>query len=136
MLASIVSRCWIVVLGSISFLNKEGRWYIMRWGLMAIVLLVLFDGVPLGVGCMMEREEVRVDLVSCWFVILSAWLRGIVLLVRVRGVLHKGGERLGYEITVLLLTFFLVLCFVSSDIFWFYVFYEATLIPTRILILG
>lgn len=60
----------------------------------------------------------------------------MVLLVRVRGVLHKGGEGKGYLSTVFFLSFFLVMCFAVSDVFWFYVFYEATLVPTRILILG
>nr|YP_007317425.1 NADH dehydrogenase subunit 4 [Atrina pectinata]AGA63952.1 NADH dehydrogenase subunit 4 [Atrina pectinata]UZT27159.1 NADH dehydrogenase subunit 4 [Atrina pectinata] len=117
--------------------TKEARWFLTIWFMLLSAFLTLFDGVPWGgVKCVLECSMVAVDLGSYLFILLSAWLGGMVLLISMRGVLHKDVNSGLYLLSLTSLTFILSLCFMSSDVLWFYVFYEASLIPISVLILS
>lgn len=75
------------------------------------------------------------DLMSSSLVSLSLWLRGLMLLanwsVKVND--NFGG---GFIFMVLLLAFVLFLTFFVGRFLLFYVFFELSLVPTFLLILG
>jgi len=76
-----------------------------------------------------------VDSLSFWMVILSLWLGGLIILARYK-VLFNNLDRNIFLYSLLLLIFFLLVTFSISNIFLFYIFFEFSLIPTIVLILG
>ncbi len=70
--------------------------------------------------------ELGIDGISLFFVILSAWLSTLMIF----GTWHSVKERLReYTICCLVLQAFMIGSFAATDLFIFYIFFEAVLIP-------
>lgn len=76
-----------------------------------------------------------VDPISFTLIILSIWLSSLILIAS-SGVARAGFKPSWFAIVTLILMGLLILTFSTSNIFLFYLFFEATLIPTLILIIG
>lgn len=74
-------------------------------------------------------------LVGVSLVVLRVWLGGLILLANWAVFLHKNYD-FGFKFIVVSLIFVLVVCFSVRNFFYFYVFFELSLVPTFILILG
>lgn len=75
-----------------------------------------------------------VDKLSTPLIILTFWISAIIILARYKINQTKNRDKY-FIITVIVLNFILFLCFSSSKILYFYVWFEASLIPTAILII-
>ena len=75
------------------------------------------------------------DVVSCFLVGLSVWLGGLILLANWRVYLGKTKEDF-FNFLIILLVVVLGGCFFVSNFFQYYIFFEFSLIPTFLLILG
>lgn len=79
--------------------------------------------------------EFSLDILSFRIIILSLWICTLIILSREIIFKKLNWDNL-FKFMVLILIIFLFLCFSSINIFLFYIFFEASLIPTLILILG
>lgn len=70
------------------------------------------------------------DLLGWALVLLRVWVGALMIMARVRG---AGAEYLGL---LVLMIFFLFFTFSVIDYLWFYVFFESSLIPILLVILG
>nr|YP_009176658.1 NADH dehydrogenase subunit 4 [Anopheles christyi]ALJ02374.1 NADH dehydrogenase subunit 4 [Anopheles christyi] len=75
------------------------------------------------------------DMISFGLILLSFWICGLMLMASEKVFSSNNYEKL-FIFMILFLLFMLVLTFSSMSIFMFYLFFEASLIPTLFLILG
>nr|YP_010248186.1 NADH dehydrogenase subunit 4 [Gonodactylus smithii]YP_337844.1 NADH dehydrogenase subunit 4 [Gonodactylus chiragra]ABA18056.1 NADH dehydrogenase subunit 4 [Gonodactylus chiragra]QTK16227.1 NADH dehydrogenase subunit 4 [Gonodactylus smithii]UEV86997.1 NADH dehydrogenase subunit 4 [Gonodactylellus affinis] len=75
------------------------------------------------------------DWLSYILILLSLWIMLLVLMSS-QSIFDKNNFHKIFVMTCCFLNFFLVMTFASTDLFLFYVSFEASLIPTLILILG
>ena len=95
------------------------------------VLLILLIPFRLGDKIVILGGSVNLDFMGIRLVLLTAYLSIIMLVVRNKSPFFKK-----FEVCVLFLMMCLVLTFRVSNIFLFYFFFEASLVPTIVLILG
>lgn len=74
------------------------------------------------------------DVISYSLIVLTIWVTSIIILARSK-VFLLGVKSKSFVYYVVLLLFILVNCFISPNIFMFYIWFEASLIPTIILII-
>nr|AFO73439.1 NADH dehydrogenase subunit 4 [Anopheles farauti] len=75
------------------------------------------------------------DMISYGLILLSLWICGLMLMASEKVYNYNNYEKL-FIFMVLFLLLMLVLTFSSMSVFMFYLFFEASLIPTLFLILG
>lgn len=78
---------------------------------------------------------ISMDNLSFFLVLLSRWLVRLIYLARER-VLIKKNNIFIFSGVIFFLLYFLILSFLSNDLLLFYIFFEISLIPTFLLILG
>ena len=76
------------------------------------------------------------DRIRGMLVVLRLWIRGLILLASNYSVLYIKNKRGMFSITVLGLCIVVVLYFLCTHVIYFYIFFEISLIPTLILIIG
>lgn len=75
------------------------------------------------------------DLLSSQLVVITLWLRGLIIIARQKFMLSRT-KPIAFIFMVTSLTLVLIIAFYSSSLIVFYIFFEASLIPTLLLILG
>uniref|UniRef100_P33511 NADH-ubiquinone oxidoreductase chain 4 n=1 Tax=Anopheles quadrimaculatus TaxID=7166 RepID=NU4M_ANOQU len=75
------------------------------------------------------------DMISYGLILLSFWICGLMLMASEKVFTYNNYKNL-FIFMILFLLFMLVLTFSSMSVFMFYLFFEASLIPTLFLILG
>nr|QII42025.1 NADH dehydrogenase subunit 4 [Anopheles sinensis] len=75
------------------------------------------------------------DMISYGLILLSFWICGLMLMASEKVFTYNNYEKL-FIFMILFLLLMLVLTFSSMSVFMFYLFFEASLIPTLFLILG
>nr|QII41951.1 NADH dehydrogenase subunit 4 [Anopheles sinensis] len=75
------------------------------------------------------------DMISYGLILLSFWICGLMLMASEKVYTYNNYEKL-FIFMILFLLLMLVLTFSSMSVFMFYLFFEASLIPTLFLILG
>nr|YP_010419991.1 NADH dehydrogenase subunit 4 [Anopheles darlingi]ACX49719.1 NADH dehydrogenase subunit 4 [Anopheles darlingi]AWB98025.1 NADH dehydrogenase subunit 4 [Anopheles darlingi]AWB98116.1 NADH dehydrogenase subunit 4 [Anopheles darlingi]AWB98272.1 NADH dehydrogenase subunit 4 [Anopheles darlingi]AWB98818.1 NADH dehydrogenase subunit 4 [Anopheles darlingi] len=75
------------------------------------------------------------DMISFGLILLSFWICGLMLMASEKVYLYNNYKNL-FIFMILFLLMMLVLTFSSMSVFMFYLFFEASLIPTLFLILG
>ncbi len=75
------------------------------------------------------------DSLSFWIVILRLWLGGLMVISRYKVFFHSS-NMISFLISVSFLIFSLVFTFSFSNSLFFYIFFEFSLVPTIVLILG
>ena len=75
------------------------------------------------------------DNLSFWIVMLRLWLGALMILARYK-ILFNSLDRISFVFSLMSLIFFLVITFSVTNVFLFYVFFEFSLLPTIVLILG
>lgn len=114
----------------------RGYWYQKMWCLRLIRLISLIYLYFPFWGFNMVDLIVNYDIISVILVRLTFWIRLIMILASQRSVKENKNNSDKFVGVVLLLNFILVLTFVSSRRINFYFLFEASLIPTLLLILG
>uniref|UniRef100_A0AAU6QH76 NADH-ubiquinone oxidoreductase chain 4 n=1 Tax=Prionospio sp. 7 MH-2023 TaxID=3059275 RepID=A0AAU6QH76_9ANNE len=75
------------------------------------------------------------DLMSFLLVLITLWVSGLMMVASQKVMLAKNSP-LKFTVSVVLLTMILILAFSTSSMIMFYIFFEGSLIPTLLLILG
>lgn len=122
------------VLGSLFLTLGCSRWYGVQLGIVVLFVYYLL--------CCKHDFYIRIlryrfgsDWLSYILILLRFWII-LLVLMRSQAILDKNNFYKIFVITCCLLNFFLVITFASTDLFLFYISFEASLIPTLILILG
>ncbi len=76
-----------------------------------------------------------IDLMSSVLVILRIWIAAIIIIASTK-ILHENNNPILFVIINIILLFILINCFSASGIISFYIWFEASLIPTIILIIS
>lgn len=115
-------------------LIPKNKWSVIN---LAIILLTCLS-TPTMVDKILTTtpyDLIIIDPISLTLIILSIWLSSLILIAR--SSVPRSGFKPSWFVTVILtLITLLILTFSTSNIFLFYLFFEATLIPTLILIVG
>nr|YP_008855164.1 NADH dehydrogenase subunit 4 [Sepia aculeata]AHA82373.1 NADH dehydrogenase subunit 4 [Sepia aculeata] len=116
-------------------LNNFMIWEIRYWFLMIISFMSLkfLDLEVWGNSCM---TWLYCDNMSGILVVLTLWISGLMYLASnysVKFMLNKVKE---FSLIVLLLCLVIVMFFMSSNVFMFYIFFEVSLLPTLMLVIG
>nr|YP_010591423.1 NADH dehydrogenase subunit 4 [Stethoconus japonicus]UFQ24462.1 NADH dehydrogenase subunit 4 [Stethoconus japonicus] len=112
------------------FLN----WYIVCLVLLLMVLFIMCFYAYMGFYCGLSYY-LGGDLLSFSLLILSFWIVFLMVLASFF-LLNMGYYISEYILVILFLLLFLFISFSVSDLFWYYFFFECSLIPTLILIFG
>nr|YP_009231975.1 NADH dehydrogenase subunit 4 [Bolma rugosa]AMA07323.1 NADH dehydrogenase subunit 4 [Bolma rugosa] len=119
-----------------SFKEKYLFWYFRLWGLALgsfISVFILWSG---SLSSMSVSNWFLLDGLSSSLVILTWWISMLMVMASQSGVKNKNNKSIMFTMCICMLNFILIMTFFSCDIIWFYIFFEASLIPTLILILG
>nr|WCH58161.1 NADH dehydrogenase subunit 4 [Scelimena sp. 1 JL-2023a] len=115
-------------------LSFVGMWWLFQlWFFLYCFIFVLmgslsFTHIAMGFG-------MGLDVFSWFMILLSFWICSLMLMASMKISFTNYFVGL-YMFTVLCLMFFLYLSFCSMSLFYFYLFFESSLLPTLILILG
>lgn len=115
----------------ISLQNK--RWWISCTTLLSLSFLRIFK--TLRTNTLISISPyLALDSISFTLIVLTMWITAIIIMARTN-ILYSRDKSKSFQLssTILLLT--LILCFSSSNIFIFYIWFEASLIPTIYIIL-
>nr|QIQ23128.1 NADH dehydrogenase subunit 4 [Rochia nilotica] len=122
---------------SLLFTVSSGiSWYFRLWGLATGTFISIFVSSSNTLNMTNSSNWFLADGMSNSLVILTWWISLLMLMASQGSVKMKNNKFNIFSISVCILNLILILTFFSSNIIWFYVFFEASLIPTLILILG
>lgn len=76
-----------------------------------------------------------IDLLNSSIILLSLWIAALILISRQKLYINKTNEK-KFLFIIVLLTLILIIAFRSNNFLRFYIFFESSLIPTFIIILG
>nr|YP_337857.1 NADH dehydrogenase subunit 4 [Lysiosquillina maculata]ABA18069.1 NADH dehydrogenase subunit 4 [Lysiosquillina maculata] len=122
------------VLGSLFLTLGCGSWFGVQMGMVLLFFAFLLN-------C---KHDFYMSLLSYGFgsdwlsyilILLSFWIMLLVLMSS-QAIVDKNNFHMMFTVTCCFLNFFLVMTFASTDLLLFYISFEASLIPTLILILG
>nr|YP_009192111.1 NADH dehydrogenase subunit 4 [Angaria neglecta]ALK03355.1 NADH dehydrogenase subunit 4 [Angaria neglecta] len=111
-------------------------WYLRLWGLIIgsfLCLLILWSH---SLSKTAPSEWFLLDGLSSSLVALTWWISMLMIMASQESVKAKSNKINLFSACICSLNIILMLTFFSASILWFYVFFEASLIPTLILILG
>nr|YP_010610623.1 NADH dehydrogenase subunit 4 [Opisthoteuthis californiana]WAP91378.1 NADH dehydrogenase subunit 4 [Opisthoteuthis californiana] len=77
-----------------------------------------------------------IDILSSILVLLSFWVSGLMMLASYRSVKENNNKTMFFSFIVLLLCMVIILFFMMTSLLLFYLFFEVSLLPTVMLILG
>nr|WBK17685.1 NADH dehydrogenase subunit 4 [Dianemobius fascipes nigrofasciatus] len=113
--------------------------YFVNWYMVQIMMMLLMFIFMLKIVLGLEIEYVGmgmgIDLMSYGLIMLSVWISLLMILASV-SVSKFGLNEKFFLFLILILLLFLILSFSMLSMIGFYVFFEASLIPTLILIIG
>nr|QHD18699.1 NADH dehydrogenase subunit 4 [Epitonium scalare] len=131
-----------VILASLSlyiyyFVNSKGfSWYLIFWGLGVCSVFSLFDLYTNTLGFNSLSCFMTEDFLSYCLISLSFWITFLMVFASQSSVKFSKNQEGAFIGFVLLLLVVLIFCFSVSNFISFYFFFEASLIPILILILG
>lgn len=110
------------------------NWVYLQIGLF---ILLIFFIVEMGVFIHLEGLRLRfgLDLISYILILLSIWICILILIGREKFI-RTEFFRNQFKFILIILIGFLLMSFYSLNLFLFYIFFERSLIPTYIIILG
>nr|YP_009240670.1 NADH dehydrogenase subunit 4 [Octopus conispadiceus]YP_010132629.1 NADH dehydrogenase subunit 4 [Enteroctopus dofleini]AIJ03117.1 NADH dehydrogenase subunit 4 [Octopus conispadiceus]QQH14298.1 NADH dehydrogenase subunit 4 [Enteroctopus dofleini]WIA66150.1 NADH dehydrogenase subunit 4 [Enteroctopus dofleini] len=115
------------------FFNKKWNWELRFWFIMIFSFLFMKN---LMVDGGVYMYYFYLDYVSSILVLLSLWTSGLMLLSSYYSVKINNNKIVYFSFCVLMLCFVIILFFVVENLLLFYLFFEVSLIPTLLLILG
>nr|AQM39925.1 NADH dehydrogenase subunit 4 [Oecanthus rufescens] len=122
----------VMFLMPLSGLNKESWWLVQLNKFILIFILIcsmsfmLFtENISMMFGC---------DMISYGMILLSVWISNLMLLSSQK--IYDSLYNKLFLMLILLLMFLLMCAFMSLNLLMFYIFFEASLVPTLLLILG
>ena len=114
----------------------------MKTGVLAITRLFLLSVIASaiiyrdGANPLIDTTRFIHDIISGGLVTLTLWIAGLIILARIHSVLAKNIRPKIFTLTVLRLTFILILAFMAESALSFYILFEASLIPTLFVVIN
>ena len=110
-------------------------WEIRFW-IMIIISFLSLKYLSVDVWGVIFGEYLYCDSIRGILIVLTLWIRGLMILARNYSVKYINNKRGFFSILILFLCLVVILFFLSINIMYFYIFFEISLIPTLILIIG
>nr|YP_010586943.1 NADH dehydrogenase subunit 4 [Asychis amphiglyptus]UZZ45811.1 NADH dehydrogenase subunit 4 [Asychis amphiglyptus] len=111
-------------------------WAIMSLTLMMLTFMCLTMFIPsISMVNQMIYSLLFNDLMSSMLIMLTLWTTAMMLTASYK-IMFNNQSKTSFVINVLMLNMVLVITFMANNFLMFYIFFEASLIPTLILILG
>jgi len=126
----------LIVLSARGLSSKKNSWYLITWLLSLSFILSLIFIYSSNITFYTRRSITTYEPLSNTLVILTLWISLIIVVAsqtRVKSALNRPDIFLFF---LILLNLVLVLAFYIRSILWFYFFFEVSLVPTLLLILG
>lgn len=120
----------------LSFFGARLRWYQSGWGLLTVTFLSLFQLSHSNWSFQLDRGGLLRDAMSTALISLTLWISFIILIASQNSVKQAKNSPDLFLLFVLILNMVLVVTFSVSNALSFYFMFEASLIPTLLLILG
>nr|UPL65359.1 NADH dehydrogenase subunit 4 [Meschia woodwardi] len=95
-------------------------------------IIMLMSNLNIYFSCM--SYNYGFDMISYWMIILTLWI--IMLMIFASYKVYNDKSSMDFLLILSLMTLFLILSFSCSSLFMFYLWFEASMIPTFILIFG
>lgn len=115
--------------------NKKTIWSTSLTSISFIFLISIFKAPINSPAICVTNPFLSLDFISTPLIILTLWISILIISARFFIKFNNNSPAL-FLILILILNITLILSFISSNIFLFYLFFEATLIPTFFIILG
>nr|DBA44257.1 TPA_asm: NADH dehydrogenase subunit 4 [Pachydermia laevis] len=118
------------------FRGKSYSWFVRTWMLLIgtwVSFFVFFS--PMTLSKVVSSVMVA-DGLSSTLIMLTWWISSLMMLASHKSVKEASNNSLSFSFFVSILNLILMGVFLFSNIMWFYIFFELSLIPTLILILG
>ena len=126
----------VFILPLIFSLKDNLSWYTKLWSL-ALASLISFTHLFSPVSTFEQTSEVfSVDSISTILISLTLWISAMMILARQSRVKLANNKKNLFSLFLLTLTYVLLVAFSVSRVIHFYFIFEASLIPTLILVLG
>nr|YP_009255709.1 NADH dehydrogenase subunit 4 [Tylomelania sarasinorum]AND97143.1 NADH dehydrogenase subunit 4 [Tylomelania sarasinorum] len=116
--------------------TKSMTWYTKTWGLALTSCVSLLHLYQASWGFSLETSFFSCDSMSTTLISLTFWISLMMLIASQNSVMVTKNNFTMFYLFVLILNFILVMTFSVSSILLFYFMFEASLIPTLLLILG
>nr|YP_010381769.1 NADH dehydrogenase subunit 4 [Perotrochus quoyanus]UDL72157.1 NADH dehydrogenase subunit 4 [Perotrochus quoyanus] len=129
----------LILLNVISVLSWEsgvGTWYLRMWSISLGAFLSVFVMYSSSLYKFFYSSWMMADGLSCPLLVLTWWISLLMILASQFSVKYKGIKVNLFSMCVTILNLTLMLTFLSCNIISFYVFFEFSLVPTLVLILG
>nr|YP_010463222.1 NADH dehydrogenase subunit 4 [Cavelerius yunnanensis]UUJ37746.1 NADH dehydrogenase subunit 4 [Cavelerius yunnanensis] len=114
------------------FMTLISNWWLMMYMyIIAVFILMLtsmnfyFSNLSYGLG---------MDYLSFWMVVLTLWIMSLMIMSSYK--IKSDNNCYLFMLTLVILSYFLVLSFSTANLFMFYIWFECSMIPTLILIFG
>nr|YP_010499078.1 NADH dehydrogenase subunit 4 [Lamellomphalus manusensis]UWT52316.1 NADH dehydrogenase subunit 4 [Lamellomphalus manusensis] len=120
----------------VPFFKEENFWYVRIWGMFIGAFFSLMSLHFSFISTKMFSEFLQTDGLSSPLVTLTWWISLLMLLASHKSVKISNNSQNSFSFFVCVLNLVLMLTFLSSNIMWFYIFFELSLVPTLVLILG
>ncbi len=125
----------MVRIGGLLLIRRTISWEIRFWWIIIICFICLkflnVEGWGLNICEVLYCDSMRGILV-----VLSLWIRGLIFLARVYSVKFVKNKRLIFSYVVVILRLVVLLYFLRAHVMYFYIFFEISLIPTLMLVIG
>lgn len=124
----------IIIFSASLLLLPKNKWSLINLAIIFLTCLstpMLVDKILIST----PYNLILMDPISFTLIVLSIWLTSLILIAR-SSVPRSGFKPSWFIVVIITLITLLILTFSTSNLFLFYLFFEATLIPTLILIVG
>lgn len=100
----------------------------MAWIILPATRLIYISSMPININILMA-----IDNISCILIVLTLWIIPLVVAAS-QNIFLKKNEK-GFHLNIIVLTIILLLGFSVSHLFSFYILFEASLVPTLLIII-
>nr|UPL65541.1 NADH dehydrogenase subunit 4 [Cavelerius excavatus] len=114
------------------FMTLISNWWLMMYMYIITVFILMstsmnfyFSNLSYGLG---------MDYLSFWMVVLTLWIMSLMIMSSYK--IKSDNNCYLFMLTLVILSYFLVLSFSTANLFMFYIWFECSMIPTLILIFG
>jgi len=116
-------------------LKRKNLWALTARSLF-IMCLVVLTLLPTGLNLIYSNLSFFFfDGLCIPLIILTLWISGLMVMARYK-VFLSGDSRKFFILSIIFLNNLLIICFISENLLLFYIIFEASLVPTIVLILG
>nr|QXJ42083.1 NADH dehydrogenase subunit 4 [Euprymna sp. Type 1 GS-2021] len=115
---------------------KSMLWWEMRFWVLMLMSVFSLKFLNLEVWGNVYMSNLYFDNMSGILVNLTFWIGGLMLLASNYSVKIMNNKSIEFSFVVLILCLVVVMYFISSNLMYFYIFFEVSLIPTLMLIIG